>query len=563
MQVCNKNFGQRDFNIARLCRWQGRLLYSLPMAWTPTRRPPLAGSDSARAARAAASLSRPNGSSVQYDEAQQRVIDCQDAIVVAEAFAGAGKTTTAVGFTEARPKTRFLYLCFNRANAQEARQRFGPHVECRTGHSLAWATVGHKYSGQLASGGWRARQLALETNVRDIRAAALAQSILMSFFSSADKALDAQHTLDARQQYNATEPELARAMDIARMAWSAMKTPGKKISVPHDCYLKVWALSDPRLPYEHIILDEAQDTNPVMVDVMRRQTHAKMLLIGDRHQSIYGFRGAYNAMELFSAMGATVLKIPRTWRFGQKIADIANALLSHFKGEETAIIGAGPTKAATPRAPRTILSRTNAGLFKEAAEVAGQGIFWVGGIEGYRVDLLLDAWRLKCGDRQAIVSPDLRQYTSWQQFIDEAEMTQSAESRLLCRLVEAYNQDIPGLVQTLKRNALPSERGAHLVLATAHKSKGLDFDHVVIGEDFECLNKAQVALVDTPGEPLEETLKQEINLLYVAITRARHRLTLNKETQEFLNRIDDYRAALQEAAGNAALNSNLSAPVPS
>lgn len=484
---------------------------------------------------------------VRYDDAQQRVIDCQDAMVVAEAFAGAGKTTTAIGFTDARPRTKFLYVCFNRANAQEARMRFGAHVECKTGHSLAWAAVGRKYGAQIVQGGWRARQFQEEVRCRDVRTAVLAQSILTSFFASPDRQIEPHHTLDARAQLGALEAEIGLAMDAARAAWAAMKTPGGAISVPHDAYLKVWALSQPRLPYEHIVLDEAQDTNPVMVDVIRRQTHAKLLLIGDRHQSIYGFRKAHNAMELFSAMGATVLKMPKTWRFGQGIADVANALLSHFKGEDTPIVGAGPAKPPVKGAARCVLSRTNAGLYKEAADVGGVGVFWVGGVEGYRVDLLLDAWRLKSGERSAIMTPALRQYASWQQFADEAEVTQEPESRMLCKFIETYGKDTPDLVRAFKTHALPSEKGARLILSTAHKAKGLDFDHVVIGDDFECLTKAQAALLAQPEAGLPEEWRQEINLLYVAATRARHRLTLNKETREFIERIDQYRSSLQEA----------------
>jgi len=236
------------------------------------------------------------------------------------------------------------------------------------------------------------------------------------------------------------------------------------------------------LPYEHIILDEAQDTNPVMMEVIRQQK-AKLLLIGDRHQSIYGFRKANNAMEIFSAMGAKVLKMPKTWRFGQDIADVANKLLGHFKSEDTRIIGAGPASTQRSSSARAILSRTNAGLFREAADVGGVGVYWVGGIEGSRVDLLLDAWSLKCNRRNQIASPMLRQYTSWSQLQEEAEISKDPETKLLCNFIETYGSETPDLVDSFKRHALKSEKGARLILSTAHKSKGLDFDHVSIGSD--------------------------------------------------------------------------------
>lgn len=485
-------------------------------------------------------------STLQYDDSQKAVIACNDKLVVAEAFAGAGKTTTAVGFTDARPKTSALYVCFNRANAMEARQRFGDHVECKSTHAIAWAAVGRRYSDQLVKGSWKARQLQEELGLHDIRVAAMAQGVLNSFFASPDATLSEQHLEDARLQYGANDVEMGSAMDAARLSWRRMQSPGEAISVPHDAYLKLWALSSPRLPFDQIILDEAQDTNPVVVDVIRKQRHAKMLLIGDRHQAIYGFRKAHNAMELFSAMGATVLKMPKTWRFGPDIANVANALLRHFKGETTSIVGAGPAKAPRRDSPKAVLSRTNAGLFREAAEVDGRGIHWVGGIEGYRVDALMDAWHLKRGQRASIMSPVLRQYTSWRQFEDEAQATQDPESRLLCSFITQYNAQTPDLVRAFKARALPSEQGAKLVLATAHKSKGLDFDHVCIGEDFECINKAHQAMLDSSGD-LPENFRQEINLLYVAATRARHRLSLNTETRLFVEKLAHYQTLLHRA----------------
>jgi len=385
-----------------------------------------------------------SGSSIRFDEYQEAIIRCNDHIVVAEAFAGAGKTTTAIGFTAARPKTKFLYVCFNRANANEARMRFAPHVDCKTGHSLAWSAVGRHYGKQIVQGGWRARQFQEEMSVLNVRIAAISQSILNSFFASADKKIEQNHALDTVKQMGATDQEIMKAMDFARLAWAKMQKPGESISIPHDAYLKIWSLNNPKLPYDHIVLDEAQDTNPVMMEIIRQQK-SKLLLIGDRHQSIYGFRKANNAMELFEAMGARVLKMPRTWRFGQEIADIANAILSHFKGEETKIIGAGPSKIQKPKSPRAILSRTNAGLFKEAAESGGIGIYWVGGIEGYRVDLLLDAWSLKKNRRNEIASPSLRQYTSWSQLQEDAETTGDPESKLICRFIDTYGADTPDL----------------------------------------------------------------------------------------------------------------------
>src|SRR3954465_6389805 len=59
----------------------------------------------ARAAADAAAVPTPGAArrAVKYDENQQQLIDAKDHIVIGEAVAGSGKTTTAVGYAAARP----------------------------------------------------------------------------------------------------------------------------------------------------------------------------------------------------------------------------------------------------------------------------------------------------------------------------------------------------------------------------------------------------------------------------------------------------------------------------
>ena len=55
----------------------------------------------------------------KYDDSQLAVIKSESRNLVAEAFAGAGKTTTAIGFAAARPEGRILYVCFGKKNQLE------------------------------------------------------------------------------------------------------------------------------------------------------------------------------------------------------------------------------------------------------------------------------------------------------------------------------------------------------------------------------------------------------------------------------------------------------------
>lgn len=64
---------------------------------------------------------------------------------------------------------------------------------------------------------------------------------------------------------------------------------------------------------------------------------------------------------------------------------------------------------------------------------------------------------------------------------------------------------------------------AELILSTGHKSKGLEWDNVEIIDDFISLKET---LENTEGNI--EIPKEELNLFYVALTRSKKELILNK-----------------------------------
>jgi hypothetical protein len=46
----------------------------------------------------------------------------------------------------------------------------------------------------------------------------------------------------------------------------------RQLPLGHDGYFKTWALGRPRLQADYLLLDEAQDTNPVVIKLLRRQS---------------------------------------------------------------------------------------------------------------------------------------------------------------------------------------------------------------------------------------------------------------------------------------------------
>jgi superfamily I DNA/RNA helicase len=487
------------------------------------------------AASAAVRAATRRGASVNYSDEQRAVIECDDQRIVANAFAGTGKTTTAVGFAEHRPDKRMLYICLNRANAEEARSRFPSNVEALTTHQLAWrvmkSKVGHRINRR-----WKPMVVRDELRLPNPRMASVTMRILQAFWGTADRDIDERHAEEVRRERDLSAVDVMNGVAYARLAWKRMLDQNDTLSMPDDAYLKMYALTNPQLSYDSIIFDEAQDANPVTAQIVHAQQRSQLLCIGDRHQAIYQFRGSVNAMEQF-AVGATMLSLSQTWRFGPKVAGLANLLLSEFKGETIPIQGMGKDGAWTPSRYAT-LARTNAHLFRIAAERRGEGVHWVGGPQGYRLDQVMDTYHLWSRNLSEIKDPILRKFPSFDDYKNYADDAADGEARILCKIVEEYTHDVPELVNDIVRNAVPDEKDSSLVLTTAHKSKGLEWDSVQIAEDFEILADIEDKLADNPDAPLPV---QDINLLYVAVTRARQSLDLNPDTREWIEKLDQHR----------------------
>ena len=99
------------------------------------------------------------------------------------------------------------------------------------------------------------------------------------------------------------------------------------------------------------------------------------------------------------------------------------------------------------------------------------------------------------------------------------------------------------LVKRLKDSSfLSNELNANFIVATAHKSKGLEFDNVMIWDDFEDVDRVwrrgdkYVSISTDPVFGDADTLVpvDEINLTYVTVTRAKKRVFLNKSIATLL-----------------------------
>lgn len=341
-----------------------------------------------------------------------------------QAGAGTGKTTTLALLAHATQR-RGRYLAYNRAIAQDARSRFPRNVVCKTAHAMAYAAVGHRYTQRLNAPrrpAWQTGQTlgitkAVRIGERDLAQRTLSNITLRTvarFCHTADPTITSHHVpvLRGLEDRDLHTQLAAHVVPFARKAWTDLQHPDDgAVRFDHDHYLKIWALTQPKIDTDFLLLDEAQDTNPVVEQIFLAQRgHAQLVMVGDSAQAIYQWRGAKDVMTGFDG---TRLALSKSFRFGPVLAGEANRWL-HIAGAPIRLSGtdAVPTEIGPLLQPDAVLCRTNVGAMAQVMELlaAGHRVGLAGGGDGLRA-LAQAAGDLKEGRRTS--HPELVLFPSW------------------------------------------------------------------------------------------------------------------------------------------------------
>ncbi|MER6032087.1 UvrD-helicase domain-containing protein [Streptomyces sp. NPDC001851] len=447
--------------------------------------------------------------------------------------AGTGKTTLLELLARSTPR-RGRYLAYNRAIAQDATARFPPTVQCKTAHALAYAAVGHRYTSRLNAPrcpAWHTGQAlgltkAIRIGERDISQRALSNTLIRTvtrFCHTADDAITRHHVPKLRGLEDTDlHRELAtHIVPIAQKAWSDLQNPDEGcVRFEHDHYLKIWTLTQPQLGADYLLLDEAQDTNPVVEQVfLAQRDHAQLVMVGDSAQAIYQWRGAKDVMTAFHGAQLT---LSQSFRFGPHLAEEANRWL-HLADAPIRLTGTPtvPTEIGPVTSPDAVLCRTNVGAMAQVMTfmAAGFRVALAGGGDGLRA-LAQAARDLKEGRRTH--HPELILFPSWGDLQDYAAHDPAGRDlQPLVNLVDAHGAD--AILAAVAQ--LVPESHAQVTISTAHKAKGREWPCVLIADDFRRPQSRQPQEQSSPAAayPVDDA---EARLAYVAVTRTRQRLDL-------------------------------------
>ena len=280
-------------------------------------------------------------------------------------------------------------------------------------------------------------------------------------------------------------------------------------------YLQEIERQNLELPYKYIIIDEFQDIARQRFNLTKKLseiTNAKVVAVGDDWQSIYAFSGSDITLftRFLELMGTgTELKITHTYRNSQELIDIAGG----FVQKNTAQI---KKKLISPKSLENPIviesfddsSRAMKNLADKVEEIIGK---------------ILSEF----GDKKTILLIGRYGFDLYK----------------LCK-TGLFKQGYGNQVESVK---YPQ---ANITFMTAHSSKGLGYDNVILLNMFEGKFGFPCQIEDDPIMKLvtyEDTsmpFAEERRLFYVAMTRTKNRVYIatpkNKPSRFLIELINDY-----------------------
>ena len=455
-----------------------------------------------------------------------------DTDIAVEALAGTGKTTTLKLLADSKVGLKGTYVAFNKSIVDEAKSKFPSSVRCSTAHGLAYQAIGRDYASRLQStqrlsfkhiAEWlEAGAFGFKSSISNhvfepAQMAQHAQATVRNFCKSIDPEISAQHVkmpvIIGAHSPNA-KAFVRAVVPLANKIWADLLLQQGFMKFTHDHYLKMWQLGKPTIGSDFILFDEAQDADPVMLDVVNSQSSSQLIYVGDQYQAIYEWRGAKNALSMVHV--DEHLWLTQSFRFGRAIAAEANKYLKLLNSPKP-VKGLGKIDSHVRRLdnPDAILCRTNAGVISAimGEQSRNRSVSIIGRPEEL-IGFAEACQKLISGGRTG--HPELAPFLNWEgvrDFVDEYP-DEAQEIRTMVKLVEGFGTQ--RLISSL--HELVSEDRADVVISTAHRAKGREWNNVRLQGDF------------LHTDDMDD---EDLRLAYVAITRAKR--TLDKTSWETIS----------------------------
>lgn len=278
--------------------------------------------------------------------------------------------------------------------------------------------------------------------------------------------------------------------------------------------------------YDYLFGDEVQDWNisQRMLVMGAIKPGGRVIAVGDRYQSLYGFRGADvdSIPNLITELNAEVLPLDITYRCPSKHVELAQQIVPGITARPNAPIGSitdlpAEKVAALLQTGDMVLCRVNAPLIPLALRLIRAKIKAV--VRGRDIGKGLIELVNRFGTQDLRVLEDrLNEYydREYNRLLDKEKFAQAAALQdkvdTLFALIAECNEVSGGEDALITRlETIFDDRVNGVVLSSIHRAKGLEAKRVFI---------LRPDLLPHPSAKLPWQQQQEQNIKYVAITRS-------------------------------------------
>lgn len=475
------------------------------------------------------------------------------------ARAGCGKTTTITHGTEYVPSSeRIALLAYNKSIAAELSTRMAgnPCVEANTFHSFGFRALKRAVKGIKQVNGRKLDQLMVGANVPEMLQPFVKQLVSLGkqravgvLTTPADEGawydIVEHFALQESIQnpgYDVTDL-IIEGISFAKTVFAVNLAEIQSGNIDFDDMIYgPLALDVPMFQFDRIFVDEAQDTNPARRALARKMLKPAGLSVwvGDEHQAIYGFTGADNdAMDVVAREFNTLdLPLSVTYRCPKAVVKVANQWVPDISADASAPEGRVDviTDGDFAKLGRTLLTQDDAVLCRltkplvviaydfirrgipchiEGRDLAG-GLVVLTNKVARNNFLPIDTFLDKLDEYEQ--KETQRLIAKGQETQAEAVADKCATLRVFADQIQfgGTTSDMIAKIRALFEDTPDGERARTLTLSTVHKAKGREWNRVyLIGR-----NKYM------PSKWARQAWQQdqEVNLMYVAVTRAKREL---------------------------------------
>ena len=464
-------------------------------------------------------------------EEMKAIINAPEKHIAVIARAGSGKTFTMLEYIKARPNEKILFLVYNKEMQVDFSKRVKEanikNATVVTIHSLAYKWFIKKYG---------------KRNFRNISIVDVKKALRLNKVEYKDLSM-IKFYYDMFLCSDLDDPfklQLISDDDDVYLPYvkQLFEYYCEADTIQHNVYLKMFQLSKDKIEgYDTLLADETNDHNHCMLSIIENNLDKKVIMVGDPLQNLNSFNYTLDGLGyMIEKHRFKEYNLTMSFRISEDVASLSSKYLSYMYDDHIRFHGNKHTRLCkidlartTPQNQVHLLCRNRLGGLMEILSVLdvnkNKKIYYVGGLESFGLSdiekLLQYSGYIYIGGEKFHIST-LRRLK--QEDIKDPEISKAVS-------LYDFGKKNEALLPLLRYTETTKKEEADIIVQTAHSSKGLTVKNVYIASDFkpiEELKKEMILMKASGNEYLYNIAKSEINLIYVALTRATDYLDLNE-----------------------------------